>query len=334
MPLKNPPTPRQWKLIAILKESQGGTTLKALAERLNVTERTIQRDLAMLTEYGLPLLEYTEAHGRKLWSIREDPFVPAMFNFEEAAALYLGHRFLAPLANSSLWEASKSGLQKIRKQLGTKYVSLLDQLLEIFHESTTGWSDYSQQSEVITTLIMACEDEQETVIRYRSYSAEEEQEYTIHPYALIMQGGTFYLVGFHCKHNEIRTWKLNRIVAAERLPSKFKKPNGFNAEDYRRKSFGFFVFNDEPVKRIRIKVDGWMTRYVQEHHWHESQQFEKLQNGSVIVQFEVVPNNELTNWILKFGRNAEVLEPESLRKEIETEIVEMYRQYKKTDPVS
>jgi len=338
MPTNHLPVPRQvklLKLIAILKESQGGITLKALAKRLNVTERTIQRDLAALTESGLPIQEYTEAHGRKLYSIKDDPFVPAVpakFNFEEVAALYLGHRFLAPLANSSLWEASERGLQKIRQQLGTQYVRFLDQLLKIFHESTTGWSDYSQQSDIITTLILACEEEKETVIRYRSYTAEEEQEYTIHPYALITQVGTFYLVGFHCKHHAIRTWKLNRIVAAERLPTKFKKPKDFDADTYRRKSFGFFVFNDKPVQKVRIKFDGISARYVQEHHWHETQQFEEQPDGSVIVQFEVVPNRELTNWILKLGRNAEVLQPESLRQEIEAEIADMLQRYRGPAP--
>ena len=326
---KNTPTPRQWKLISILKESQGGITLNALAKRLHVTERTIQRDLAKLIEHGLPILERMEAHGRKLWFSKEDPFVPAKFDFEEAAALYLGHRFLAPLANSSLWEASERGLQKIREQLGTQYVRFLDQLLEVFHESTTGWSDYSHQSDIITTLILSCEEEKEIAIRYRSYPAEEAQEYTIHPYALIMQGGTFYLVGFHCKRNKIRTWKLNRIVTAERLTSKFKKPKDFDADDYQRRGFGFFVSNDDPVQKVRIKVDGWMARYVQEHHWHETQQFEPLPDGGVIVQFEVVPNFELSNWILKLGRDAEVLEPESLRQEIASEIADMHRRYKK-----
>ena len=332
--LKTPPTPRQWKLIAILKESRGGITLKALAGRLHVTQRTIHRDLAMLIEYGLPLREYTEAHGRKLWSIHEDPFVPAQFDFEEAAALYLGHRFLAPLVNSSLWEASERGLQKIRKQLGTKYISILDQLLSIFHESTTGWSDYSHQSEVITTLILACEEEKETSIRYRSYAAEEEQEYTIHPYALIMQGGTFYLIGLHCKSHEICTWKLNRIVAAERLPTKFKKRKDFDTDTYRRRSFSFFVLNDKPTQRIRVKVDGLAARYVQEHHWHETQQFEEQPDGSVIVQFDVVPNHALTNWILKFGRSAEVLEPETLRKEVRAEIAEMLQRYPNSESQS
>jgi len=179
---------------------------------------------------------------------------------------------------------------------------------------------------------MACEEERETSIRYRSYPAEAEQEYTIHPYALIMQGGTFYLIGFHCKRDEIRIWKLNRIMTAERLPGKFNKPKDFDADAYRRRGFGFFVSNDEAVQRVRIKVDGWMARYVQEHHWHETQQFEEQPDGSVIVQFEVVPNFELSNWVLKLGRNGEVLEPESLRQEIAAEIGDMYRRYRKSEP--
>ena len=54
----------------------------------------------------------------------------------------------------------------------------------------------------------------------------------------------------------------------------------------------------------------------------------------MIVQFEVVPNHELTNWILKLGCNAEVLEPESLRQEIETEIAKMLHRYRKSEPQS
>ena len=329
MPLKNTPSLRNLELLTILKESQGGVTLKELVKRLKVDERTVRRNLKTLIKSGIPVLESTEAHGRKVWSLKENPFKSAPFDFEEAAALYLGHRFLAPLTNSSLWEAAGDGLQKIREQLSPQYARFLDQLLDIFSESTIGWSDYSRQSEIFTTLIMACEEEKETVIRYRSNTEEAEQDYTIHPYSLVMQGGTLYVVGFHCKHNEIRTWKLNRIVTAERLSKKFKKPKDFNADNYRRKGFGVFVFNDEPVQKVRVKVDGIMVRYVQEHRWHETQQFEEQPDGGVIVQFEVVPTQELVAWILKLGRYAEVLEPESLRREIKMEIADMNRRYKR-----
>ena len=328
------PTARQWKLIETLKKSKDGITLKNIADSLGVDDRTIRRDLRMLKKQGLPIRESTEAHGRKLWRIDDNPLIPATFQFDEAAAFYLGYRFLAPLASSFLGEAAEEGLRKIRKQLGTQHIRILDQLLGIFRESMTGWSDYSQQSGILETLITACEDKKKTEIRYRSLSESEAQCYTIHPYALVSQMGTLYVIGFSCKRNEIRTWKLNRITEAECLKTQFRKPKDFDLDRHRRRGFGVFVFNDEPVQKIRIKVDGSMTRYVQEHHWHETQQFDEQPNGDVIVQFEVVPNKELTSWILKLGQHAEVLEPKSLRKEIEAEIAAMLRRYGKTKPSS
>ncbi|MGL4941677.1 MAG: helix-turn-helix transcriptional regulator [Thermoguttaceae bacterium] len=327
MSQKNPPTARQWELIAILKKSKRGMTLVEIADKLGMNERTIRRDLIKLKTSGLPIQEKTAAHGRILYRIDENPLTPAAFNFDEAAALYLGYRFLAPLSHSFLGEAAADGLRKIRKQLGTQHVRILDQLLEIFRESTTGWSNYSHQSEVIATLIMACEDKKETAICYRSYAAREVERYTIHPYALITQMGTLYVLGFSCKRNEMRIWKLNRIVEAELLTTTFKKPKSSDINDYRRRGFGVFVFNDAPVQKVRIKVDGVMARYVQEHNWHETQQFQKQPDGSVIVQFEVVPTRELTNWILNLGREAEVLEPKSFRQEVAAEIAKMNERY-------
>lgn len=326
MPEKTPPMPRHFKLMTMLAESTDGMTLKELAEEFGVDQRTMRRNLSMLKKHGF-VHETTEAHGRKLWYAEKGPPKPAQFDADEAAALYLGYRHLAPLANSFLWQAAQNGLRKIREQLGTRYVRFLDQLLETFRESTTGWSDYSQQSDIITTLIVACENRWEVVIRYRSFAAEEEERYAIQPYELITQEGTMYVVGFSGKRNEIRTWKLNRITEAEPTKTKFKKPKDFDADKYRNRSFGVFALNDGPMEKIRIRVYGRMARYVQEHHWHETQRFEPQGDGSVIVQFEVVPTHELVNWVLKFGRFAEVIGPESFRETVKGEIAEMSRRY-------
>jgi len=330
MPPKNPPAARRLKLREILEKSKNGMTLAEIADRLGVSEKTIRRDLTTLVDGGFSIQELAkEAHGRKRW-YSEKTVVPLTFNYEEAAAFSLGSRFLAPLKNSSLAEAAKERLQNIRKQLeqlGSQQILILNQLLEIFRESTTGWSDYSQQSKIIEALIMACEEKKETVIRYRSYAAEEEQSHTIHPYALVMQMGTLYVIGFSCKNNEMRTWKLNRITEAECLKIKFKKPKNFDIDAHRRKGFGVFVFSDKPVEKVRIRIDGVMARYVQEHRWHETQHFEEQPDGNVIVQFEVVPTRELTNWILQLGCNAEVLEPESFRQKVASEIVKMHSRY-------
>lgn len=326
MPEKFSPSVRHCKLIEILWESKEGISIAELAKKFEVDMRTMRRDLSMLKKQQL-VSETTEAHGRKLWYSERNPLQPAQFDFDEAAALYLGYRHLAPLANSFLWKAAQNGLRKIREQLGSQYVQFLDKLLETFRESTTGWSDYSQHSDIISTLIPACEDQVELLITYRSLTAEQEEQYAIHPYELVTQQGTMYVVGFSCKRNEIRTWKLNRITGAERTKEKFKKPKDFDSAKYRRKGFGIFVLNEDTVQKIRIRVDPWLARYVQEHHWHETQKFEQQPDGGVIVQFEVVPTHELINWTLKLGRHAEVLTPESFRETVQKEITEMARRY-------
>jgi proteasome accessory factor B len=327
--MKHLPTARQWKLITLLEEAKDGISLKTLTEKLELDERSVRRNLASLKKWGLPIREMTEAHGRKLWQIDKNSLIPPTFNFEEAAALYLGHRSLAPLTNSFLWEAGTNGLQKIRKQLGTQHVQFLDRLLNTFYQSFKEKSDYSEQSEIIEALIFGCEEQKEVTIHYRSNTAPAEDSYTIQPYEFIIREGTFYIVGFSSKRNEIRLWKVNRITFAEATESQFTKPKDFDIGKYIRKGFGVFISNDEPVQKIRINIDKWKARYVQEHYWHETQKFEKQKGGSVIVEFDVVPSLELINWILKFGRHAEVLEPESFRQTVKNEIGKMYRQYQK-----
>jgi len=93
MPLKTPPTARQWELIADHKKPQG-ITLKNLVKQFGVDERTVCRDLSALRKSGVPILELPEAHGRKLRYIHEIPLVLAQFNFEEATAFYKKHRHI------------------------------------------------------------------------------------------------------------------------------------------------------------------------------------------------------------------------------------------------
>ena len=57
-----------------------------------------------------------------------------------------------------------------------------------------------------------------------------------------------------------------------------------------------------------------MSRYVQESQWHASQKLTKQRDGSLLAEFHLDDTVEIKSWIMSFGRNAVVLEPEQLRK--------------------
>ncbi|MDR0706001.1 MAG: WYL domain-containing protein [Planctomycetaceae bacterium] len=318
---------RQRELIALLSRSPNGLPIETLAKELGVSTRTVNRYLAALND-DLPIQQSTQKHGRILWKL--DKNVQSMgepsFTFDEVAALDWGCRFLEPLANTDLGDAAHSALKKIRKQLGSAKIQRAERMLGTFHEIKRGWSNYSKQSGILRTLMNGCEDGMEVNIRYQSNFSTQEKKYSIQPYEFATYEGTLYLIGFSCERQMIVTWKTNRITYADLTARKFTKPKKNELAKYYRNSFGVFITN-EPAQKVRIRIAPKMARYVQEHHWHETQKFKVQKDRSIIVEFELAPTQELINWILKFGKSAEVLKPPALRQKIKDEITEMLKHY-------
>ena len=269
---------RQWKLIRLLSETPDGLSLKTLAEKLGITTRTVNRDLAILQLAGVPLYERTEAHGRKHWKLSERNLAkPSTFTYDEAAALYLGRRFLEPLARTFLWEAADSALKKIRSQLGSQAIRHLDRLLNVFRISRIGKNRYADKSDLIDALILGCEEQREVIISYRSLSAEEDETYTIRPYEMEVCGDTIYVAGFSHKSNGLRLWKLERMSSALATDVKFEKPKD--------SEFMWFVTPTSTLQKVRILFDSHVARYVQEHRWHESEKITESDDGSLLVEY-------------------------------------------------
>lgn len=324
------PTIRHWKLLRLLSESPGGLSLKELAESLNVTSRTVNRDLALFQEVGIPVCETTGQHGLKLWSVSEaEEAIPLNFSYDEVAALYLGRRFLAPLTKTFLWDAADSALRKIRTRLGPQAVRYLDRLLDTFRLTTVGWSDYSEKGDLIDALILGCEENREVLIGYRSLAADEDENYAIRPYELVYHEGTLYVVGFSCKSQGIRHWKIDRMSSALASNQKFDPPEDFDTEQYRKSGFAIFTSTDLAVCRIKVRFDRRVARYVSEHKWHESEKFAEQNDGSLLAEFELAATEEFRRWLLSFGMHAEILEPENLRQEMQVEINGMQNRYAK-----
>ena len=164
-----------------------GATLRELADDAGVSSKTVLRDLDLLRQLGFPLVHATSDHGRKHWKLDgAKGLLQLQFTVEEAAALYLGRQFLEPLAGTYFFDGAQRAFAKIRATLGDAALRHLEKLAAAFYQKTHGWSDYSQQSELIDELVRAIEDRRLSVITYQSLRATEPvTHYDIHPYALV-----------------------------------------------------------------------------------------------------------------------------------------------------
>ena len=190
------PLVRQWLLLRTLSARRCGATLKELVQELGVSEKTVRRDLETFQAVGFPLVGTVERFGRKTWRIEPAKSGPGLcFAFDEAVALYLGRRFLEPLAGTVFWQAAQQAFQKIRASLGKQALEYIEQFAAVFHQTIVGASDYAAKADLIDDLMVAIEDRRAVFIAYQSLRATEPVSYDIYPLGLAYHRGSLYLVG-------------------------------------------------------------------------------------------------------------------------------------------
>jgi len=150
--------------------------------------------------------------------------------------------------------------------------------------------------------------------------------YDVYPYGLVLHRGSLYLVGWAPEHEEIRHWKVDRIEAAEVTQVHFQRPEGFDLEEHLARSFG--IYHGEGDYHVRVRFSRNVARYVEEKTWHPSQKLTRQKDGSLAAEFDLSTTEEIKRWILSFGKNAAVLAPECLRREMNDELRSTLLQYR------
>lgn len=316
---EHPPLVRQWILLRLLSSRRYGLTVREIHEELGVSEKTVRRDLETFVEVGFPLEEIRQEHGRKAWRLAPDRNQPGLsFAYDEALALYLGRRFLEPLAGTPFWNAAQQAFRKIRALVGEGALKYAENFGQFFHRTTVGASDYSKKADIIDALMVGIEDAKAVFLTYQSLQATEPVTYDVYPYGLVYHRGALYLVGYAPDHKAIRHWKVDRIENAEVTEFPFPRPKDFDLQEHLRGSFG--VFQGKGEVRVKVRFSPVVARYVCEGEWHATQTLSAQKDGSVVAEFELSNTEEIKRWILSFGQHAEVLEPEELRKSVLQEV--------------
>jgi len=325
------PLLRQWLMLKLLSGNRESATVAALAQELEVSEKTVRRDLITLRDAGFPINEQVGPFGRKSWQLDAAwPKRELRFTFDEALALYISRRMLEPLTGTLLWDAARRALKKIRATLGDSALRYVDKMGAAFHATNTGASDYSLKSRIIDQLLIGIEDRRATFITYQSAQATEPVTYDVYPYGIVYHRGSLYLIGYAPRHDEIRHWKVDRMEDAEITQIRFQTLANFNLREHMKDSFG--VYHGAGNVRVRVRFDRAVARYVKESVWHPSQRLTPEADGGLIAEFDLSDTAEIKSWISSFGRRAEVLAPAALRRDVIADLQAQLALYKKPSP--
>jgi proteasome accessory factor B len=322
----DPPLIRQWNLLRTLAVRRYGVTVREMAQESGVAEKTIRRDLELFDTLGVPLEDIIGDHGRKAWRLAGNWSQPPLtFTFEEAASLYMGQRFLEPLAGTPFWSAAQSAWRKIRATLGDTALRYLDRFSRLFHCTTAGLGDYAAKAEVLDNLTLAIEEYKAVHITYQSQQATEPATRDVYPLQLVRHKGSLYLLAFSPEHDEVRTYKIDRIESVEVSAIVFQRHRDFDVAAHLAGSVGIYDGSGDITVVVRFLPPA--ARYVSESHWHASQVLTSQRDGSLLARFQLSNTVEIKSWVLGFGANAVVLEPQELRTEIAAELEQLLKAY-------
>jgi predicted DNA-binding transcriptional regulator YafY len=323
------PLARQWRLLQILSARRQGVTVLELAAEMEVVDKTIRRDLVFLAKTGFPLTETLGDHGRKSWKLDGGPGIAALkFNLTEILSLYLGRRFLEPLAGTYVWEGAQSAFKKIRAILSDSAIAYLDKLTRVYQQTPLASADYSQHAELIERLLVATEDRKISWIVYQSARATEPVSTEVYPLTLVWHRGSLYLLAHAREDDKVKTYKVDRISDVEVSNLQFNLPEDLDAQRFLSSSFGI-ISGDGTVTKVSVRFDATVARYVTERKWHASQQLKKQRDGSLLAEFHLGDLREFRAWLLSFGAHVEVLEPDSLKSDLIETINAMAGVYRK-----
>jgi proteasome accessory factor B len=310
---------RQWVILTILRARLLGVTVRELAAELEVSQKTIRRDLDLFRSLGFPLEETVGLYNRKTWRMRPAANQPPLsFTFEEAAALYLGRRSLEPLAGSALWQAAHQALRKVKAVLGTTALDYIERFEGLFHFTTFGTSDYTSKAALLDKIWLGIEDCKAIHILYQSDRATEPAFRDVYPYDLTRHSGSLYLIAHDPQDHTTKTYKLDRIEDVENSTFPFQRPKDFNAKAFLASALG--IYRGDRDLTVKIQFAPAVARFVMEKRWHHSQKLTRQRDGSLIAEFRLSCTQEIKSWVLGFGRKAVVLQPESLQREIVAEL--------------
>ena len=325
--MRNQEVIRQWKLLRTLDTHRHGATVDDLASELNVTKRTIWRDMEALQDVGFPLT--SEKDGKRTrWQLMAAPFkglTDLGVSMVELASLYMGRAMVDGMAGAPFGTALATITQKIEKALPPKMRSFLDRLPSLVEAKPGAVKKRNTKpyAEHLATLIEASAEQRVCTMRYYSASSDATKNYEVHPYRLAHAEGGMYLLAWVPQYGEIRTFAIERIQKLTREQARFDIQTELSGE-----AFGHSLgVNRGKPERVVVLFAPRIASYVRERTWHKSQKLQELSDGSVRMTLNVSIDAPLRTWVLGFGAFAKVESPTWLAEEILEQLDEAREAY-------
>ena len=302
---------RMLRVVTVLRGHPEGIRPAEIARRVDVATRTVYRDLTALeTEVGVAV--WSE---NGLWGVVDAEFLPPLkLTLDEAMAVVLSARLMVRYADKYDPDLA-AAFEKLEGVLPSALAEHDERTLDVLaqHPRDAAFSDR------VHRLTRAWAERRVVTLEYEParYGPESAaRQAVVRPYLIepSLQTHALYLIGWDETRDALRTFKIERIRDVALTPRTFEPPEPGTLERALRGAWD--IIADQPSTKVVLRFAPSVATRVLETTWHPTQRVEVADDGSLTWRATVAGTIEIRLWILSWGDEVEVLEPEGLRKDV------------------
>lgn len=315
------------RILKLDEELRKGSFLnqKQLAEKFDVSRRTMQRDFDLLREHNAPI----KYDGKRRGYCYSDPSFRLSFlkiSARELVAVFLAQRLLDAYGDTPFGQGIAD--------LFRRCLSLLDG--DIHFDAGQLRSCLAVRlarvpaadAALFARLSEATQRRHRLRLYYWTAERGELSQRMVDPYALVCGQGDWLLVGWCHARRAVRTFAVHRIRDLEETEEAFEPAPDFDLDVYLSQAFTK-VRGDGAPRTVRLRFEPTAARYVGERQWHPTQVWQELPDGGGRLTLRLASFVEIKAFALSWGARCVVEEPEELRAEIAAELGRMTGGYSK-----
>jgi predicted DNA-binding transcriptional regulator YafY len=294
--------------VLLLLQSRGRMTADELSQELEVSPRTIYRDIEALSGAGIPIYaDRGPAGGYQL----VDGYRTRLTGLTGAEAQSL---FLAglpgPAEELGLREFAAAAQLKLLAALPTELRSRAEQIRQRFHLDTPTWFRGDEPTEHLATIADAVWEQRRVRMTYERWGNQTVRR-EVDPYGLVLKAGTWYFVGSG------RTYRVSRVRELQALGETFERPEDFDlarywaewSEQFEARMYGERItvrMTRAGLDKSQYLLSGYQARVIRERAPEPGEEF----------GFPTESTRHAVADLLKFGADAEVIAPDELKRHI------------------
>ena len=304
------------RLSAILIQLQSKRVVKAqeIAERFEISLRTVYRDVRSLEEAGVPVVG--EA-GLGYWLMEGYRLPPVMFTKEEATAFLTAEKMVEKLTDPSTQASYKSAMYKVRAVLRTSEKNYLEDIEENIQVHETSFLPKNRhENHNLQDILKSVTEKNVLNIEYFAHHTQEDTSRNIEPIGIYFSGTYWHLIAYCQMRQDYRNFRIDRITNINTTTLSFQK------EHQSLKTYLSQISTEEKLDTVIIKIEKSAVKLMGDEKYYRGFVSQKIIDDMVEMTFLTSSITGFARWFLFLGDRAEIISPDILKEKVK-EIAEV-----------